>query len=243
MGYTVHGILQARILEWAVFPFSRGSSWPRNRTRVYCIAGGFFTNWAIREALAKQLSIIITKDTGTKTKQGDFHDSWPLLPQMDFKSLQKSCSLTAKCSLLSVYFVCLPRNAWAASLICFLFHSLPTGVNIFYEKGTLIYQNISSIIPGIHRQLVCSVKPCPSLRNPMDCSMPGFPVLDYLPENSCPLSLWCHPNISSSDISFSSCLQSFPASGPFPMSRFLASGSRSIGASVSASVLRMNIQD
>ena len=47
--YIVHGILQARILEWVAFPFSRGSSWPRNQTRVCCIAGGFFTYWAIRE--------------------------------------------------------------------------------------------------------------------------------------------------------------------------------------------------
>ena len=43
--------LQARILEWVVSPFSRGSSWPRNWARVSCIAGRFFTNWAIREAL------------------------------------------------------------------------------------------------------------------------------------------------------------------------------------------------
>ena len=50
MGYTVHGILQARILEWVAFPFSKGSSWPRNWTRVSCVAGRFFTNWAIREA-------------------------------------------------------------------------------------------------------------------------------------------------------------------------------------------------
>ena len=42
MGYTVHGILQARILEWVAFPFSSRSSRPRNRTRVFCIAGGFF---------------------------------------------------------------------------------------------------------------------------------------------------------------------------------------------------------
>ena len=48
--YTVHGILQARILEWVAFPFSRGSSQPRDRTQVSCIAGGFFTNSAIREA-------------------------------------------------------------------------------------------------------------------------------------------------------------------------------------------------
>ena len=48
--YAVHGILQARILEWVAYPFSRGSSRPKNRTRVSCIAGGFFTNWAMREA-------------------------------------------------------------------------------------------------------------------------------------------------------------------------------------------------
>ena len=47
--YTVHGILQAGILEWAAFPFSRGSSQPRDRTQVSCIASRFFTNWAIRE--------------------------------------------------------------------------------------------------------------------------------------------------------------------------------------------------
>ena len=46
----VHEILQARILEWVAFPFSRGSSQPRNRTQVSCIAGGFFTSWATREA-------------------------------------------------------------------------------------------------------------------------------------------------------------------------------------------------
>ena len=60
--------------------------------------------------------------------------------------------------------------------------------------------------------------------------------------NSCPLSQWCHPTISSSVIPFF-CLQYFPASGSFPMSQFFASGSRSIGASASASVLPMNIQD
>ena len=50
MDYTVHGILQVRILEWVAFPFSRGSSQPRDRTQVSHIAGGFVTNWAIREA-------------------------------------------------------------------------------------------------------------------------------------------------------------------------------------------------
>ena len=61
--------------------------------------------------------------------------------------------------------------------------------------------------------------------------------------NSCPLSQWCHPTISSSVVPFSSCLQSFPASGSFQMSQFSASGGQSIGVSASASVLPMNIQD
>ena len=61
--------------------------------------------------------------------------------------------------------------------------------------------------------------------------------------NSCPLSQWCHPTISSSVIPFSSCLQSFQASGSFPMSQFFTSGGQSIGVSASASVLPMNTQD
>ena len=72
--------------------------------------------------------------------------------------------------------------------------------------------------------------PCPSL-SPRVCS------------NSCPWSRWCHPTISSSVIPFSSCLQSSPASGSFPMSQFFASGGQTIGVSASASVLPMNIQD
>ena len=72
--------------------------------------------------------------------------------------------------------------------------------------------------------------PCPS-PTPRACS------------DSCPLNWWCHPTISSSVSPFSSCLQSFPASGSFRMSQFFTSGDQSNGASVSASVFPMNIQD
>ena len=72
--------------------------------------------------------------------------------------------------------------------------------------------------------------PCPS-PTPRACS------------NSCPLSQWCHPTISSPVIPFSSCLQSFPESGSFPMSQIFTSGGQSIRVSASASVLPMNIQD
>ena len=71
--------------------------------------------------------------------------------------------------------------------------------------------------------------PCPTL-SPGICS------------NSFPLSRWCHPTVSSS-VTLFSCLQSFPASGSFPVSQFFTLGGQSIGASASASVLPVNIQD
>ena len=61
--------------------------------------------------------------------------------------------------------------------------------------------------------------------------------------NPCPLSRWCHPTISSSVIPFSSCPQSFPASGSFQMSQLFQSGGQSIGVSASTSVLPVNTQD
>ena len=72
--------------------------------------------------------------------------------------------------------------------------------------------------------------PCPS-STPRACS------------NLSPFSQWCHPTISSSVIPFSSCIQSFPASGSFTMSQFFTSGGQSIGVSTLASVFPMNIQD
>ena len=72
--------------------------------------------------------------------------------------------------------------------------------------------------------------PCPS------------PILRVY-SNSCPLSQWCHPIISSTVIPFSFCIQSFPASGPFQMSQFFALGGQNIGVSASASVFPMNTQD
>ena len=61
--------------------------------------------------------------------------------------------------------------------------------------------------------------------------------------NSCPLSQWCHPAISSSVVPFSSCLQSFPTSGSFPMSQLFTLGGQNIGVSASTSVLPMNSQN
>ena len=76
----------------------------------------------------------------------------------------------------------------------------------------------------------------------MDCSMPGFPALHYLPEFAQTHVDWqqSHPTILSSVATFFSCPQSFPASGSFPMSWLFASGGQSNGTSASASVLPMN---
>ena len=94
---------------------------------------------------------------------------------------------------------------------------------------------------------------CPTLFDPIDCSTPGFFVHHQLQElaqtyvhdddvmSSHHAKWWCFPTISFSVIS-SSCIQSFPGSGSFPTSQLFASGSQSIGASASASVLPMNIQ-
>ena len=138
-----------KILEWVAYPFSSRSSQPRNWTRVSCIAGGFFTNWAMREASSTYYIYI----------------------GVQFSSIAQSC----------------PTLLWTHGLQ----HTRP---------------------------------PCPS-------PTPGV----Y--SNSCALSQWCHPTISSSVIPFSSCLQSFPASGSFQMSQFFTSGGQSIGVSASASVL------
>ena len=73
-----------------------------------------------------------------------------------------------------------------------------------------------------------------------------LPCLSLSPgvcSNLCPLSWWCHSTISSFTAPFSSCPHSFPASGSLPMNQLFASGGQSIGASASASVLQMNIQD
>ena len=140
-GSSVHGLLQARVLDWVSMPFSMGSSQPGDQTQVSRVASRFVTIWGTQFSSVAQL--------------------------------------------------------------------------------------------------------CLTLCNAMDCSMPGFPVHHQLSacSNSCPLSWWCHPTVSSSVIPFYSCLQSFRASGSFPVSQFLTSCGQTIGASASATVLPMNIQD
>ena len=86
----------------------------------------------------------------------------------------------------------------------------------------------------------CSVaQSCPTLQQARLPCPSSFPLVH---SNSCPSNWWCHPTISSSVIPFSSCLQSFPASGSLLMSKFFTSGGQSIAVSASGSILPMNIQ-
>ena len=103
---------------------------------------------------------------------------------------------------------------------------------------------------GIYTYMLCSVQSSHSVVS--DSLQPHGPQHARPPcpsptpgacSNSCPSSRWCHPTVSSSIVPFSSHLQSFPASGSFPMNQFFASGGQSIGVSASTSVLPVNTQD
>ena len=113
-------------------------------------------------------------------------------------------------------------------------------INNFIQYEVVSY----CILISISVQFSCSVV-SDSLR-PHRLQHTSLPCPSPTPRafsNSCPSSWWCHQTISSSVVPLSSCLQSFPASGSFPVSQFFTSGSQSIGASASASVFLMNTQD
>ena len=117
------------------------------------------------------------------------------------------------------------------------------GITVLLKKPVCLTDN--STTGSFPQPSVSSVaQSCPTLCNPKDCST-RLPCPSPTPgacSNSCPLSWWYHPTISSSVIPCSSHLQSFPASGSFQMSQFFASGGQSIGVSAPSSVLPMNIQ-
>ena len=102
-----------------------------------------------------------------------------------------------------------------------------------------MYLKVISSDQFSHSVMSNSLRPLGFQHDRLPCPSPTSRVYP----NSCPLSRWCHPAISSSVIPFSSHLQSFPASGSFPISQFFASGGQSTGVSASASALPMNTQD
>ena len=112
-----------------------------------------------------------------------------------------------------------------------------------FQEGKAFVYLIHGFIPSsvqFNRSVISDSLWLHGLRHTrLPCTSPALGVYS----NSCPLSRWCHPTISSSVIPLSSHPQSFPAAGSFPKSQFFTSGGQSIGVSASASVLPMNIQD
>ena len=104
------------------------------------------------------------------------------------------------------------------------------------------WKNVSDLLSSVQFSLSVmsdSLRPHEPQHTRLPCQSPTPRVHP----NPCPLSRWCHPTISSSVVPFSSCSQSFPASGSFPMSQLFAWGGQSTGVSASTSVLPMNTQD
>ena len=122
-------------------------------------------------------------------------------------------------------------NIWHKGLLEEEIFLYPSSQRINWHETDLVQFSHSIVSDSLRpHELQHDRTPCPS-------PIPG------VHPNPCPSSQWCHPTISSSVIPFSSCPQTFPASGSFPMSLFLASGGQSIGVSVSTSVLPMNTHD
>ena len=118
------------------------------------------------------------------------------------------------------------RN-WKLSNICIKKKVLNFHFSLAWFKASSVHFSCSVVSDSLRpHELQHARPPCPS------------PIPRVYP-NSCPSSRWCHPTISSSVVPFSSCPQSFPTSGPFPMSQLSTSGGQSIGVSASASVLPM----
>ena len=140
---------------------------------------------------------------------------------------------------------------WSLCVYLYWYHSVfILSWNLVRQVLQLFFSKIIFVILGpshfhINLKSVCSVaQSCPILCDPMGCSTPGLPVhhqlLEFTQTHVHRVSDAIQP---SSVILFSSCFQSFPVSGSFPMSHLFASGGQSIGVSASTSVLPMNIQD
>ena len=142
------------------------------------------------------------------------------------------CFYCVSCDDHVIFILCLLMGC-VTLLVCEYYTSLHLWNKRFLSLSVSMYQ-FSSVTQS-----------SPTLCDPMDCSKPGLPFHHQLPELAQTHVHRVGDAVQPSHplIPFSSCLQSSPASGSFPMSQFFASGGQSIGVSASASVLPMNIQD
>ena len=127
MDYTVHGIPQARVLEWVAYPFSSRSSWPRNWTRLSCIAGRFFTNWVIREA-----PLHIFSSVQSLSHVQLFVTPWTVTHQASL-SITNSPSLPKLMSIESV----MPSNHLILCRPLLLLPSISPNIRVFSNESAL----------------------------------------------------------------------------------------------------------
>ena len=155
--YTIHWILQARILEWLAFPFSKGSSQPRDQTRVSRIAGGFFTSWATREVSRKEQKFRSLKLIGNfmdqleKRNRADLYPSFLLnhaVRNVACNNLLRSISFAVFTVFLFLCHVglnktdppfCYLTHAWRIYWILLIFLPLNTGSLTWNTKGITIF--------------------------------------------------------------------------------------------------------
>ena len=155
-----------------------------------------------------------------------------------FPDLKPVCCSTS--SFNCCFLTCIQISQEASQMVWYSHHfkSFPQFIVIHTDKDFGIFNKADSV--QFSRSVLSDYLQSHGLQhNRPLCLLPTPRVYS----NSCPLSQWWHPAISSSLIPVSSCLQSFPASGSFQISQFFASGGQSIGVSASVSVLPMNIQD
>ena len=148
----------------------------------------------------------------------------------------KTWKSSQKCLQTTFHFCCHfdRERPWILFVSVYLWSS-----NMLVINGITFWLGIQfSSVQFSHSVVSDSLRPHELQHARLPCPSPTPGVYS----NPCPSSWWCHPTISSSDVPFS-WLQSFPASGSFPMSQLFAWGGQSIGVSASASVLEMNIQD
>ena len=184
-GSSTHGILQTRTLEWVAISFSRRPSWPRDWTRVSHIVGRRFTIWATRKVLNRLVIVNITSRSKPFTHEDQEYRRPCILNQMDTFNNLK---------------VWLTRELWKNKTQNF--HLRPQ-----FQRDQCFFSLLL---------FSCSVMP-KSLwpHEPQHTRLPRPSVSPGVFSNSCPLSRYCHPTITSSVAPFSFCLQSFPASWYF----------------------------
>ena len=208
--FSIHGISQARILEWVAISLSTGSSQPRD--------------W-YKGPIPTSLPSGPLASSCPRT--------WGLHPgtELYWKAVRL---VYISCSVKSPFVF----NHLDISIYIFQIQLCIFGVifdsSLFLRGGVL-----SPSVQFSHSVVSDSLQPheLQHARPPCPSPIPG------VHSNSCPSSRWCHPAISLPVIPFSSCPQTFPASGSFQMSQLFTSGGQSIGVSVSKSVLPMNTQD